>query len=49
MSTKKIRTIIIVITILVNALTACNQLDNAINKGIDKGFGNEKPCSGLVC
>ena len=49
MSTKKIRTIIIVISILMTSLTACNKLDNAINSGIDSAFGNTTQCSGIVC
>ncbi len=48
MSTSKIIRFVIV-TVLALTLAACNLLDNGINSGMDKGFGNKQPCSGLVC
>jgi hypothetical protein len=29
--------------------SGCGWLDKAVTAGIDTGFGNTQPCSGIVC
>jgi hypothetical protein len=41
--------ILFVNAILLLALAACNLVDNGIKSGINKGFGNDPTCSGIVC
>lgn len=45
---KKLFVIIVNIVLLVS-LSACSWLDSTIGGAMDKGFGNDKSCSGLVC
>ncbi len=46
--TKKLYVAIVAVVIIVT-MSGCGWLDNAINAGLDKGFGNDGTCSGLVC
>lgn len=49
MSAKITRKFLVIVIAFVLLLSSCNWLDGAVSSGIDKGFGNDKPCSGIVC